>query len=140
MVKKFIKIKSLNFKVIEKDSSGFLNSNVIDGILGLNYNNDKGSKNFIRELYNEGYLSSLSFSVIITSSNVNRLYLGDILENEYIKNEYECSMNKGECSIIDNNWKCKLEKLEYNALKYLQHQTQDYYSNSTVSFNIKEIN
>ena len=138
MIKRYIKIPSLNFKVIEKDSSGFLNSGEIDGILGLNYNNDTGSKNFIRELYNEGYISSLSFSIIITSSNVNRLYLGDIMENDYIKNNYESSVNKGECSIIDNNWKCKLKNVEYNALKYIQHQKQVHYSDSIVSFNIKE--
>ena len=49
MTKRFIKIPSLNFKVIENDSSGFLNSSVIDGILGLSYNNNSSSKNFIRE-------------------------------------------------------------------------------------------
>ena len=138
MTKRFIKIPSLNFKVIENDSSGFLNSSVIDGILGLSYNNNRSSKDFIRELYNGGYLSSLSFSIIITSSNVNRLYLGDIMENDYIKNNIKSSLNKGECSIIDNNWKCQLEKLEYKALKFLQYQNQKYYANSNVSFNIKE--
>jgi hypothetical protein len=42
--------------------------------------------NFIRELYNEKYISSPSFSIIISSSNYNRLYLGDTMQNEYIKN------------------------------------------------------
>jgi hypothetical protein len=138
MTKRFIKIPSLNFKVIENDSSGFLNSSVIDGILGLSYNNNRSSKDFIRELYNRGYLSSLSFSIIITSSNVNRFYLGDIMENDYIRNYYNSSVNKGECSIIDNNWKCKLEKLEYNALKINQWEKQIFWDDSNVSFNIKE--
>ena len=123
IIKKYINISSLNFKVVEKDSSGFLNSNLVDGILGLSYNKGDGilSKSFIRQLYDEGYLSCLSFSIIITSSNINRFYLGDIMENDYIRNYYNSSVNKGECSIIDNNWKCKLEKLEYNALKFLNH-------------------
>jgi hypothetical protein len=47
-------------------------------------------------------------------------------------------LNKGECSIIDNNWKCKLKQLEYNALIFVQHDNIKYYSNSSVSFNIKE--
>ena len=140
IIKKYINISSLNFKVVEKDSSGFLNSNLVDGILGLSYNKGDGilSKSFIRQLYDEGYLSSLSFSIIITSSNINRFYLGDIMENDYIRNYYYSSVNKGECSIIDNNWKCKLEKLEYNALKLFQHQNQIFWADSSVSFNIKE--
>ena len=140
IIKKYINISSLNFKVVEKDSSGFLNSGLVDGILGLGYNKGDGilSKSFIRQLYDEGYLSSLSFSIIITSSNVNRLYLGDIMKNDYIKNYYNSAVNKGECSIIDNNWKCKLERLEYNALKYLQHEKYKFWANSKVSFNIKE--
>ena len=97
IIKKYINISSLNFKVVEKDSSGFLNSNLVDGILGLSYNKGDGilSKSFIRQLYDEGYLSSLSFSIIITSSNVNRFYLGDIMENDYIRNYYHFSVNKG---------------------------------------------
>jgi len=140
IIKKYINISSLNFKVVEKDSSGFLNSGLVDGILGLSYNKGDGilSKSFIRQLYDEGYLSSLSFSIIITSSNVNRLYLGDIMKNDYIKNYYNSSVNKGECNIIDNNWKCKLQRLEYNALKYLQHEEHKFWANSNVSFNIKE--
>ena len=140
IIKKYINISSLNFKVVEKDSSGFLNSGLVDGILGLGYNKGDAilSKSFIRQLYDEGYLSSLSFSIIITSSNVNRLYLGDIMKNDYIKNYYNSSVNKGECNIIDNNWKCKLQRLEYNALKYLQHEEHKFWANSNVSFNIKE--
>ena len=42
--KKSINIKELNFKVIDFDSSGFLNSDLIDGILGLNYNNNSVTK------------------------------------------------------------------------------------------------
>ena len=121
IIKNYINISSLNFKVVEKDPSGFLNSDLVDGILGLSYNKGDGifNKNFIKQLYDEGYLSSLSFSIIITSSNVNRFYLGDIMKNGYIRNYYNSSVNKGECKIIDNNWKCKLEKLEYSALKFL---------------------
>jgi hypothetical protein len=121
IMKNYINISSLNLKVLEKDSLGFLNSDLVDGILGLSYNKGDGifNKNFIKQLYDEGYLSSLSFSIIITSSNVNRFYLGDIMKNGYIRNYYNSSVNKGECKIIDNNWKCKLEKLEYSALKFL---------------------
>ena len=136
--------KSINistyFKVIERDSSGFLNSDLVDGILGLNYKNNSEllNMNFIRELYNEKYISSPSFSIIISSSNYNRLYLGDIMQNEYIKNYLNSSLNKGECKIIENNWKCKLKYIEYNALKYTQWDLQKESSFSTVTFDLKE--
>ena len=131
---------STYFKVIERDSSGFLNSDLVDGILGLNYKNNSEliNMNFIRELYNEKYISSPSFSIIISSSNDNRLYLGDILQNEYIKNYLNSSLNKGECNIIENNWKCKLKYIEYNALKYAQWDLQTERSFSTVTFDLKE--
>ena len=131
---------STYFKVIERDSLGFLNSDLVDGILGLNYKNNSEliNMNFIRELYNEKYISSPSFSIIISSSNYNRLYLGDIMQNEYIKNYLNSSLNKGECNIIENNWKCKLKYIEYNALNYPQWDLQTERSFSTVTFDLKE--
>ena len=133
-----INISTLNFKVIEFDSSGFLNSNLIDGILGLNYNNNSELPNFniIKELYNIGYISSPSFSIIITSSNINRFYLGDIMKNEYVKNYLKSSMKKGKCKIIENNWKCKLNRLKYNSLKNLESTKE--WCHSTLSLNLKE--
>ena len=136
--KKNINISKLYFKVIELDSSGFLNSNLVDGILSLNYNkkSEIPNKNFIRELIKEKIISSPSFSIIITSSNINRLYLGDIMNNNYIRNYLNSSMNKGECKIIDYNWQCRLTKIKYND-KYptCSHLK---YDNSILTFNLKE--
>ena len=58
-----IQIDNLIFKVLESDLTGFLNSDLIDGILSLSYNNNSQipNKNFIMELYNEGKISSPSF-------------------------------------------------------------------------------
>ena len=135
---KNINISKLYFKVIELDSSGFLNSNLVDGILSLNYNkkSEIPNKNFIRELINEKIISSPSFSIIITSSNINRLYLGDIMNNNYIKNYLNSSMNKGECKIIDYNWQCRLTKIEYNDLNSYNRHLK--YSNSILIFNLKD--
>ena len=138
--KKKLNISTLNFKVIELDSSGFLNSDSIDGILSLKYykNSEDPKNNFIRELYNEGIISSPSFSIIITSINVNRLYLGDIMKNKYVRNYFNSSMNKGECKIIDDDWRCKLSNLQYNALKFSHWEYQIFNDDSTLIFNLKE--
>ena len=142
--KKINEIKSKNnitvdnfiFRVIESDNSGFMNSDLIDGILSLSYSNISQipNNNFIMELYKEGKISSPSFSIIITSSNINRLYLGDIMKNDYIKNYVNHSMTKGKCEIIDNKWQCKTIYMIYTG-------SSDYggkRSSSLVKFNLKE--
>ena len=142
--KKINEIKSKNnitvdnfiFRVIESDNSGFMNSDLIDGILSLSYSNISQipNNNFIMELYKEGKISSPSFSIIITSSNINRLYLGDIMKNDYIKNYVNHSMTKGKCEIIDNKWQCKTIYMTYTG-------SSDYggkRSSSLVKFNLKE--
>ena len=60
------------------------------------------------------------------------------MENEYIKNYFNDSKNKGECKIIENTWKCKINYLKYNALKYYQWETLKEKCYSILSFNLKE--
>ena len=134
-----ITVDNLIFKVIESNNSGFINSNLIDGILSLSYNNNTQipNNNFIKELYQEGKISSPSFSIIITSSNVNRLYLGDILKNDYIKDYVSTEMNKGECDIIDNKWKCKLQYVGYTDFIYISsHEKRN--ANALVKFDLTQ--
>ena len=124
---------------MESNNSGFINSNLIDGILSLSYNNNSQipNNNFIKELYQEGKISSPSFSIIITSSNVNRLYLGDILKNDYIKDYVSTEMNKGECDIIDNKWKCKLQYVGYTDFIYISsHEKRN--ANALVKFDLTQ--
>ena len=134
-----INIDNFLLKVIESNISGFLNSDLIDGILSLSYSNNSiiPNNNFILELYNKGKISSPSFSIIITSSNVNRLYLGNIMKNEYVKNYVNSSMNKGACSIIDNSWKCKTILLYYFDFEYPESSKKSKVY-SEVNFNLKE--
>ena len=137
--KKNITMDYLIFKVFESNSSWILNSNLIDGILSLSYNNDTRipNNNFITELYNEGKISSPSFSIIITSSNINRLYLGNIMKNEYVKNYVNKSMNKGECQIIDDKWQCRINTIGYTDFKY-SGSSRTKSASSMVKFNLKE--
>ena len=89
------------------------------------------------ELYNEGKISSPSFSIIITSSHMNRLYIGDILKNEYVKNYVNSSMNKGECNIIDNKWQCKVKYLHYFDFRYSDSNSKER-DDSIVKFSLNE--
>ena len=89
------------------------------------------------ELYKEGKITSPSFSIIITSSNINRLYLGDIMKNDYIKNYVNNSMNKGECEIIDNKWQCRTEYIIYTDFEYSGSGGKSS-TKSLVKFNLKE--
>ena len=134
-----ITVDNFIFRVIESDNSGFINSDLIDGILSLSYNNISQipNNNFIMELYKEGKITSPSFSIVITSSNINRLYLGDIMKNDYIKNYVNNSMNKGECEIIDNKWQCRTEYIIYTDFKYSGSGGKSS-TKSLVKFNLKE--
>ena len=136
-IRKNLTIDNLLFKVINTNISGFPNSSLIDGILSLNYNNDTNipNNNLIMELYNEKKISSPSFTIIITSSNINRLYLGDIMKNKYVKNYMNSSMNKGECSIINNNWQCQIDYLEYSEYSAEAYGER---SHSLIKFDLKE--
>ena len=137
--KKEIIIDNLIFKVVESNSSWLINSNLIDGILSLSYSNVSQipNNNFIMELYKEGKISSPSFSIIITSSNINRFYFGDIMKNEYVKNYVKESMNKGECQIIDDKWQCRIQSIRYTDLEYIgSSHTKTAYC--MVKFNLTE--
>ena len=139
IIKKNITVDNLIFEVINTNISGFPNSSLIDGVLSLSYNDDTKipNNNLIMELYNEKKISSPSFTVIITSSNVNRLYLGDILKNDFIKKYINSSMNKGECGIFDNKWQCKTIRLKYTDFIY-SASSHTQWAHSTVKFNLKE--
>ena len=137
-----IKISKLKLKIMENDFTGFIDSYSSDGILGLNYadGTELPNSNFIRELYNEGIISSPSFSLIITSSNINRLYLGDIMENENVRQFINDNMDLGECTIPNNEkkWKCQFSKLEFNAIKYLDWQNHISYNHLELTFDMKD--
>ena len=137
-----ITIDNFLIKVIEKndtENKDVLNSEEIDGIISLSFNMSTQipNNNFIMELYNEGKISSPSFSIIITSLNNNRLYLGDIMKNDYIKNYINSSMNKGDCPVIGNYWQCHIEKLEYTDFKS-PFSSFTKLENSMVKFNLNE--
>lgn len=144
-LKKNLKLSNFNFKVIENDLKGFLNSNLTDGILALNYidnSTEIPNNNLVIQLYKEGYISAPAFSIIITSSNINRLYFGDIMKNEYVDQFLNSNdeINKGECSILEseNNWECGINYVEYNALKEENWSRNKKSSKSLVKFDLKE--
>ena len=134
-----ITVNNLVMKVLESNTIGFPNSDLIDGIISLSYNNNSQipNSNFIMELYKEGKIESPSFSIIITSLNKNRLYLGDIMKNNFIKSYIDSSINKGECNIIDNKWQCQLEYLQYYDLRISESSFKKV-SNSIVKFDLNE--
>ena len=94
------------------------------------------------QLYKDNYISTPSFSIIITSSNINRLYLGDIMKNNYVKNYLENNqeINKGECKIIESEqiWACSVKCVEYNALKYKNWENHKEASTSILKFDVRE--
>ena len=47
-------------------------------------------------------------------------------------------MNKGQCKIIDNDWKCEINKLEYKEFIYMGNTHHTKSASSSIKFDFKE--
>lgn len=113
-----------DFKIIAAYKEKYLYRTVFDGIAGLGINDEGDINNsLIKLLYYQNKISVPSFTFYLLSNkyqnNTNeasRLYVGDILENDYIHNLFKNKIKY--CYLPDNNnyWLCKSQtiKLELN--------------------------
>ena len=115
-----------NYKLIAVYKEKYLLFHTIfDGIVGLGINDEGDINNsLIKSLYNQGKISAPSFSFYLLSNkdqkfenNISRLYIGNILENDYINNLFK---NKTKfCYLPGKNyyWICETIKLEIKEEK-----------------------
>ena len=85
-----------------------LSGTVGDGVFGLGiYNEDDPHISFIDSLYSQKRINEPAFSFYLMGiNNISKLYVGDILNNEYISNLFKNKIN--EC-LVDSNalyWEC----------------------------------
>ena len=93
----------------EKNLSG----TIADGVMGLGINDEGNYRNsFIETLYNQNKIKSPSFSFYLThSKDQSRIYIGDILENNYMKNFFKNKkFNKCDVPLLSNYWLCNIQK------------------------------
>ena len=127
------KAKDLLFLNVNEETN--LTGTVGDGVFGLGIYNENDPKiSLIETLYNQKQINEAAFSFyLLGTNNISRLFIGDILKNEYILNLFknkikECNVNKD--SVY---WEC----YAYNGLSISNAQNnkkENFYTNSTFIF------
>ena len=115
------KMEVNNFEIILVNNETNLNGTIADGVLGLGIYDENEKKNsLIYSLYLSNAILSPSFSFYLTDSKKDsRLYIGDIFDNEYIKNILY--KNKIDNCFIPNGqkfWMCELIKIDLLPKNY----------------------
>jgi hypothetical protein len=107
-----------NYKLIAVYKEKYLFKTIFDGIVGLGINDEGDINNsLIKLLYEQNKISKPSFSFYLFSNNntndISRLYIGDILENDYIYNLFKDKINY--CYLPDKNeyWLCQSNTLKF---------------------------
>ena len=113
-----------DFKIIAAYKEKYLFRAIFDGIVGLGINDEGDINNsLIKLLYNQNKISVPSFSFYLLSykgnnntNYISRLYIGDILENNYINNLFK---NKTKyCYLPGRNdyWMCESQFIKFEKL------------------------
>ena len=100
-----------NFRFLVVNEEKNLSGTIADGVMGIGINNEGNSQNsFIQTLYKENKIKSPSFSFYLThNKQKSRLYIGDILENDYIKELFSYTkFNKCSVPSSSNYWLCNI--------------------------------
>ena len=109
-----------NYKLIAVYKEKYLFKTIFDGIVGLGINDEGDINNsLIKLLYEQNKISKPSFSFYLFSNknnntnDISRLYIGDILENDYIYNVFKDKIKY--CYLPDKNeyWLCESNKLKF---------------------------
>lgn len=101
---------NMNFMTIHYEDK--LAGTVADGVMGLGIDKEGDYKNsLIYSLYEDNLISSPSFSFYLTESKKeSRLYIGDITENQYLRNTFDnikyVNINNG-----SRYWESSLESI-----------------------------
>ena len=98
------------FLVVKEEKN--LSGTIADGVMGVGINNEGNYQNsFIQTLYKQNKIKSPSFSFFLThNKQKSRLYIGDILENDYIKDLFSYTkFNKCSVPSSSNYWLCNIK-------------------------------
>ena len=111
-----------DFKLIAVYKEKYLYKTIFDGIVGLGINDEGDMDNsLIKTLYNQYKITSPSFSFYLISINhqnstneISRLYIGDILENDYINKLFKNKTKYCYLPVSHNDyWLCESQKIKF---------------------------
>ena len=137
------KMEVNNFEIILVNNETNLNGTIADGVLGLGIYDENEKKNsLIYSLYLSNAILSPSFSFYLTDSKKDsRVYIGDIFDNEYIKNILY--KNKIDNCFIPNGqkfWMCELIKIDLLPKNYNNNNNNNNNKNTLLLENDFDVN
>lgn len=120
------------FRILLVNEEKQLEGTIADGVMGLGIDNEGNQKNsYVHSLYKNGKIRDASFSFYLTENRADsRLYLGDILENSYMK-EFLGKPNSCQVPNQSNYWLCTMNKI---TLTNYDDVTSSFVSTSKIIF------
>ena len=124
-----------SFRILTIIEEANLTGTISDGVMGLGINNEGNSKNsFIQSLYEQNKITSPTFSFYLLSiNNISRLYIGDILYNEYIYALFKNNIQNCYVPGSQYYWSCNVGNGVSTYDKNKQNK-KTFYSNSSFIF------
>ena len=127
-----------DFKILAVYKEKYLYKTIFDGIVGLGINDEGDMDNsLIKTLYNQNKITSPSFSFYLISishqnstNDISRLYIGDILENDYINKLFQNKIKY--CYLPSSNndyWSCESQKIKFELKEEINNSN---YINKTL--------
>ena len=78
-----------------------------DGVLGLGIKYDVPHMSLIESLYNQKQINNAAFSFYLLGiNNISKIFIGDILKNEYIANLFKNKIQQCQVNQDSFNWEC----------------------------------
>lgn len=104
------------FRILLVNEEQQLEGTIADGVMGLGIDIEGNTKNsFIYSLYKNGKIRDVSFSFYLTENKADsRLYLGDILENLYMK-QFLGKPQSCEVPNQSNYWLCNMNQISMTS-------------------------
>ena len=124
------------FRMIMVTEEKELNGTIADGVLGLGINMENNVKNsLIYSLYRANVITKPSFTFYLTETKKDsRLFIGDILENSYIKKVLSThKVFSCEVPVHETYWMCQLNEI---SIEDMMKRTKPVNTNANANTNM----
>ena len=128
----YFKANEFLFLNVKKEEN--LTGTVGDGVFGLGiFNENDPHMSLIESLYNQKQINNAAFSFyLLGTNNISRIFIGDILKNEYISNLFKNKIQQCQVNQDSLYWEC----ISNNGIIISNNNNKKeiFYSNNTFIF------
>jgi hypothetical protein len=128
----YFKANEFLFLNVKKEEN--LTGTVGDGVFGLGiFNENDPHMSLIESLYNQKQINNAAFSFyLLGTNNISRIFIGDILKNEYISNLFKNKIQQCQVNQDSLYWECISN--DGIIISKNNNKKEIFYSNSTFIF------